>query len=430
MTLAGRERVDSIVLIQPSHLWHGTLTLDRLLERHSGAEILAIVNPVLLDEFRRRPGVRRVLSPRTREEWRAAWRQARAARPDLAVVCYSSACHDEYLKCDLLAATAGASRVWWLAPDSEGPIRVRAIVMKLIRRLVTAAVLAVAFYPLWLTARVGSRRTEEPPPPLAFTGERTNPTRASEGEFHDHVARYRQASRLAAGQTVLDLGCGDGYGSTMLAVRARRVVAIDVSEEAACSASRRHREANLRFVAMDAMRLGFRPGQFDVVCAFEVIEHVEDCERFCAELAAMLRPGGTLVLSTPNKRGFSPGMAVPPNRFHRVEFMLPEFEQLLRRHFARVELYGLHNEGQAAIDRWRYIAGLLARVDRLRLRLRLPEDRRLWVHRRLAWLLRTPAGEDLGPEVYRFDKSDAAAAEGFFAVVRVAEEATPRSRPA
>ncbi len=42
MTLAGRERVDSIVLIQPSHLWHGTLTLDRLLERHSGAEILPV----------------------------------------------------------------------------------------------------------------------------------------------------------------------------------------------------------------------------------------------------------------------------------------------------------------------------------------------------------------------------------------------------
>jgi len=427
VTLTGRERVDSILLIQPSHLWHGTLTLDRFLQRYPGVEILAIVNPVLLDEFRRRAGVRHVLSPRTGEEWRAAWRQARVARPDLAVVCYSSACHDEYLKCDLLAATSRAPRAWWLAPDGEGPIRVRTIVMKFLRRLVIATTLAIVFYPLWLTARLGGRRAKELPTPLPFTGERTNPTRASQGEFYDHVARYRQASRLAAGQTVLDLGFGDGYGSMMLAVRAHSVVAIDVSEEAARSASRRHRAVNLRFIAMDAMRLGFRPGQFDVICAFEVIEHVEDRERFCADVAAILRPGGRVVLSTPNKRIFSPGMAAPANRFHRIEFTLPEFEQLLGRHFARVELYGVHNDAQAAMDRWRYIAGLLARVDRLRLRLRLPEDRRLWVHRRLAWLLRTPPGEDLGPEIYRFDTSDAVAAEGFFAVAHVAEEASPQS---
>ncbi|HLC40689.1 MAG TPA: class I SAM-dependent methyltransferase [Methylomirabilota bacterium] len=408
--------VRSLLLIQQSPLWHGTLTLDRLLEEHPHAQVTAVVAPSLVEEFSCRRAVKRLLSPSSRREWRKALETIRQARPEVAVVCYASACMDEYLKADSLALASGARRVFWSAPNGTGIVSRSRFVVKLFRRLGTMALVSAAFYPLALVASLRSKGQRLDADRSSFTGERTRPDRAEHGEFQDHLARYRYAGGFAKGGRVLDLGCGDGYGSALLAELARVVISVDVSERAVRDARQRYRRDNLHFAVMDATELALASEEFDLVCAFEVIEHVDDREEFLVQLRRLLRPGGLLLLSTPNKRIFSPGMSKPPNPFHRIEFLLPEFSALLGRYFSHVELRGMRNRAQRTMDTWRYLDALVKGIDLWRLEARLEQERQHWIQRALARIFRTKAAIEVGPDAYTFEGPDPETSECFVAV--------------
>jgi 2-polyprenyl-3-methyl-5-hydroxy-6-metoxy-1,4-benzoquinol methylase len=108
---------------------------------------------------------------------------------------------------------------------------------------------------------------------------------------------------VGAGDRVLEVGCGTAALSAALAARGADVVASDVSLRWLTLAQKRLADAAARvaFVACAAESLPFEAGSFDVVAATDVIEHVEDPDRFVAETARVLRPGGLLFLATPNR---------------------------------------------------------------------------------------------------------------------------------
>ena len=139
---------------------------------------------------------------------------------------------------------------------------------------------------------------------------------------------------------MLDLGCGTGYGSAMVASRVGEVVGIDSSEEAVARAKARHRLDNLEFLTMSATRLSFPDDSFDAAYSIHVTEHVEDVELHLSEVARVLRPGGWFVVATPNRLTYSPdGMH---NAFHVREYDAGELEALLTSFFPEVEITGLH----------------------------------------------------------------------------------------
>ncbi len=168
---------------------------------------------------------------------------------------------------------------------------------------------------------------------MAFDEERLVPETAPEASLQEHLARYRFAAERARGR-VLDVACGTGYGAAMLGA-----VGVDLSIPALRHALRR----GARAVAADAARLPFGRA-FDAVVSFETIEHVADPERFVAECARVLRAGGLLIVSTPNRELWSPRSARPCQRYHVREFDRREFLRVLRGF--RVELYG-----QVLLDR-------------------------------------------------------------------------------
>ena len=157
----------------------------------------------------------------------------------------------------------------------------------------------------------------------------------------EHLARYRWAAGAVAGREVLDAGCGEGYGARLL-VRlggAARCTGVDVDERAVAGARDAYGEDEaLDFQAGDITRLPFEDATFDVVTCFETIEHVAAQQEAVAELARVLRPDGTLLISSPNRGVYPPG-----NPFHERELEAAEFERLLRRSFAHVELLRQHN---------------------------------------------------------------------------------------
>lgn len=167
--------------------------------------------------------------------------------------------------------------------------------------------------------------------------ERIIPDETEPGIVAAHLARYAFARPRVSGLNVLDAGCGVGYGTAYLAAEAAHVTGIDVSEETVAYARRRYGGPQTEFRVGDLHALEFPNAAFEAVCSFETIEHVEDPEQMLAELARVLRPSGTLFLSTPNAPETT---TTPANPFHRVEWSAPDFERLLGARFAHIELFG------------------------------------------------------------------------------------------
>jgi SAM-dependent methyltransferase len=169
-------------------------------------------------------------------------------------------------------------------------------------------------------------RDETTPEGLILTGERTLPGIPEENYwFQRHVAAYKLAATLVRGREVLDAGCGEGYGSAILARAGATVVGVDLEAEVVEHAAVRYPE--VRFERSDLLALPYPEASFDAVVSLQVIEHLERPREFVSECARVLREGGVLVISTPNRLTFSPDGIRNP--FHTVEFSPAELRAIL-----------------------------------------------------------------------------------------------------
>jgi SAM-dependent methyltransferase len=172
-----------------------------------------------------------------------------------------------------------------------------------------------------------------------FTGERVVPGQVSDDLWAEHFARYAFARRFASGKRVLDAGSGTGYGAAELAIEAASVTGIDVAEEAIDQARAAYPLPNLRFVCAPCGQIPFDDGSFDLITAFEVIEHLKDPASLIAEASRLLAPGGMFLVSTPNRLYYEKTREeAGPNLFHEREFEAREFLDALHVEFPLVEL--------------------------------------------------------------------------------------------
>jgi SAM-dependent methyltransferase len=148
----------------------------------------------------------------------------------------------------------------------------------------------------------------------------------------EHVARYLWARSIIGHGLVLDVACGTGYGSALLAGPGRRVLGIDASATTIAHARRDFARADVTFMVGDATRLPVATSSIDSVVSFETIEHLPAPALFVAEIARVLRPKGTLLLSTPDRAVYSHGRTDgrSNNPFHPSEMTRLELLDLLR----------------------------------------------------------------------------------------------------
>ncbi len=166
------------------------------------------------------------------------------------------------------------------------------------------------------------------PAALALTGERTVPGIPEENYwFRRHEVAYEYIGDLVDGRDVLEAGSGEGYGADLLSRRARVVVCVDYDTSAVEHTRTRYprltvHQGNLVDLPLDAATV-------DVVVNFQVIEHLWDQPAFIAECHRVLRPGGQLLISTPNRITFTPDSDIPVNPFHTRELDAMELTELL-----------------------------------------------------------------------------------------------------
>lgn len=182
-----------------------------------------------------------------------------------------------------------------------------------------------------------------------FTGERVIPGEVEADLWNEHVARYWFAARMASGRRVLDAGCGSGYGAGVLAGRAREVLGIDIADDAIDYARQHYRGVNVRFERASCLEIPAPDSSFDLVVAFEIIEHLGDWRAFLREVRRVLAPAGQFLVSTPNQLYYADARAaLGPNPFHVHEFEYSEFQRELEAVFPRVALY-LENHTDAIV---------------------------------------------------------------------------------
>ena len=196
-------------------------------------------------------------------------------------------------------------------------------------------------------------RVQAAKPELDFTGERIvpeadncEPTFASR-MYQEHIARYLFASQLTKAKSVIDIGCGVGYGSHRLAeLGASSIYAFDLSEDAIQHARKHYGHPVIQFESGNAEQLKM-PGKFDVAVCFELIEHVKNPRKVLANIKRALNPNGILVISTPRS------LEQKRTHFHEHEFALDEFESLIMEYFPNVEIYSENNHFSSLVTKAR-----------------------------------------------------------------------------
>jgi SAM-dependent methyltransferase len=187
-------------------------------------------------------------------------------------------------------------------------------------------------------------------PPLELTGERTLPDVPAENYWYRrHLAVYEWIGARVIGKRVIDMACGEGYGSEVLSRGAAAVVGVDANPDAHDHARLRYRRQNLTY-ERGLVETHGAPGAYDAVVFLQTIEHVQDPVAVLEHFRSLLVPGGVAFITTPNLLTLAPeGAAKSDNPWHLKEYRAEEFNALCSRVFADIELWGLFHAGKLRV---------------------------------------------------------------------------------
>jgi SAM-dependent methyltransferase len=200
--------------------------------------------------------------------------------------------------------------------------------------------------------------------------------------YQRHLIAYMEAEKHISGD-VLEVGSGDGYGMKMLFPLAKTYTAID---KFPTPAAKEPGYESVKFVQASIPPLPFADNSFDFVVTFQVIEHIDDDVSFVREIARVLRPGGLMILTTPNII-----MSLTRNPFHTREYTGQQLGGLVGKYFSDTEVKGVfgnekvmayyekNKQGVEKITRWD-ILNLQYRLPRWMLQ--VPYDMANWVNRK------------------------------------------------
>ena len=172
------------------------------------------------------------------------------------------------------------------------------------------------------------------------TDERFLPWIEGAQPHYEHLHRYAFASQFVKGKRVLDLACGEGYGTYMLAREAEYVAGVEIDEPTVQHARSRYTKDNLEFIEGSILAVPIEgERKFDVVVCFEAIEHIAEHDKLLSEVKRLVKDDGLFIVSTPNKAAYTDARD-HHSRFHVKELDFDELKSLLRRYFVHMRIFG------------------------------------------------------------------------------------------
>tara|TARA_B100000482_G_C12505195_1_gene258191 strand:+ start:95 stop:799 length:705 start_codon:yes stop_codon:yes gene_type:complete len=146
---------------------------------------------------------------------------------------------------------------------------------------------------------------------------------------------YKEASKLISG-TVLEIGCGEGYGISELVEFSKKYIGVDKFDTYISEDIKKNNDIVFHKMEIPPL-LNIEANSIDFVVTFQVIEHIQDDHYFLKEIFRVLKPGGKLLLTTPNKL-----MSLSRNPWHIREYTPFEMKDVLRKYFVKSEVKGVY----------------------------------------------------------------------------------------
>lgn len=212
------------------------------------------------------------------------------------------------------------------------------------------------------------------------TAERINPELIDSKEeyvlYLKHLFAYSFVKKeIHEGSFVLEVGCGNGYGTSLLAKNGFNVVGLDIDEETIKEASKKYQTQNCNFVWYDGKKIPFEEETFDFIVSFQVIEHVQDDIGFISEIKRVLKTDGTFFLTTPNRLYRLKPNEKPKNPFHIREYSPQDFQGLLKKGFNEAKVLGIRGKKEVQeIEINRTKEPMILKLDPLNIRRFLPSS--------------------------------------------------------
>lgn len=219
-----------------------------------------------------------------------------------------------------------------------------------------------------------------------YTGERILPTKIFNVTYQQSLVAYEFAAKYAQGKSVLDVASGEGYGTYVLGKTASRALGLDLHVGAVQDAQKNYGSSTTSFIQGDLLNAPqvLKGEKFDVVCCFQTIEHVENHDSFIDSLRAVTKPGGIILVSTPNTDVFH---SFNPYHVHEVD--LVEITNLFAKHFAKFEIFGVF--GDESVMKYRTskkkISDNILKLDFLHARNWLPRQLLLGIYAFVSYFL-------------------------------------------
>lgn len=182
---------------------------------------------------------------------------------------------------------------------------------------------------------------------MEYTGERFVPSDdfMNDETAYEHLHRYHHVLEIVRGKVVLDIACGEGYGSFCLARNARTVYGVDIDSSCIEHARKKYAGENVEFIQGDVSKIPLPDRSVDIVISFETIEHLDEAKQalFLQEIKRVLIENGKLIISTPDKTNYSERYSYQ-NEFHVKEFAKQEFHTFLKSYFENIVNLGQRYE--------------------------------------------------------------------------------------
>lgn len=219
---------------------------------------------------------------------------------------------------------------------------------------------------------------------LDNTGERLIPEGFSSKEgylmYLLHIFAYNYAkNQISKNDLVLEVGSGEGYGTSILSMKAKSIIGLDVALEAVEHANEKYKSEKCNFKHYTGGKLPFPDNKFDKVISFQVIEHVADDNEYLNEIYRVLKNGGDFIVSTPNRNHRLKPNQKPWNRFHLREYSPEGLTELLSKKFHNVKVWGIFGIDEAQdieINRINKVRKIIS-LDPIGIRHILPETIKL-----------------------------------------------------
>jgi len=175
---------------------------------------------------------------------------------------------------------------------------------------------------------------------LEYDRQRFLPWMEGDQIHYEHLHRYDFCKQFVKNKKIIDLACGEGYGTYMLAKNAKSAIGIDIDEKTVVHAGKRYAESNLEYIRGLITDIPLKDQKtFDVAICLNAIEYISEHDKLMENIIRILKDDGILIVSTPNKNIFKDEKKYFNTSYKKL-FNSEDLEDLLKNYFGRIYLLG------------------------------------------------------------------------------------------